>query len=109
MKVPCICIDDKNRPKQIPQEKWVIKGNQYHIIHVGGTVGGKIPTVSLSEITLGKECYPYEGFRLDRFAFDLKDIPKLIELMKSCSELSKVDIEELVKSYDLETVEPELN
>lgn len=104
MNVECFCINNKAKPVIIPMTKWIIEGEKYHIIHVGTTIGSKIPTVTLSEINLGKELYPYEGFRLDRFVFTQEGIIKLIELMKSCSELSEVNIEELVKELDLEEI-----
>ena len=94
--IECICIDDKAKPRIIPSEKWVVKLNKYHITHVGTTIGGKILTVTLSEINLGKEFYPYEGFRMSRFAFKEEDLQKLFELMQSCSELSDVDLNELI-------------
>lgn len=104
MKVECICIDNSKKPVIIPFSKWIIEGEQYHIIHVGTTVGSKIPTVTLSEISLGKELYPYEGFRLDRFAFTQEGLLNLIALMKSCSELNHVDVDKLVKELKLEEV-----
>lgn len=104
MKVECFCINAKAKPVIIPLTKWIIEGEKYHIIHVGTTVGSKIPTVTLAEINLGKELYPYEGFRLDRFAFTHDQLLKLIELMKSCAELNEVNIEELVKELNLEEI-----
>lgn len=105
MKVECYCADAKNKPVIIPLNKWVIEGEKYHIIHVGTTIGSKIPTVTLSEIHLGKEYYPYEGFKLNRFAFTVEGLKQLIELMKSCSELNKVNIDELIEESNLEILE----
>jgi len=90
--IKCICINDKGKPFIIPQEKWIKKDNEYHITHIGTTIGTSVLCVRLSEITLGKEYYPYEGFRLDRFAFTKENIAKLMELMKSCSELNEIEI-----------------
>lgn len=90
--IKCICINDKNKPTVIPRDKWVVKGNQYHIIHIGTTIGNISMACTLKEITLGKECYPYEGFSLNRFAFNEEDIPKLMELLKNCSELNNIEI-----------------
>lgn len=104
MKVTCFCINDKLKPVIIPFDKWIIEGEKYHIIHVGTTVGSKIPTCTLAEINLGQELYPYEGFRLDRFAFTKDQLLLLIELMKSCAELNHVNVDELVKELDLEEI-----
>lgn len=105
MKVECICINAKNKPVIIPMTKWIIEGEKYHIIHVGTTVGSNVPTVTLSEITLGEELYPYQGFRLDRFAFTKEGLLALIELMKACSELNHVNVDKLVEELQLEKIE----
>ena len=78
--IECICINDKGKPYIIPSEKWIKKGNKYHITHIGTTLGTSVLCVTVSEITLGKEYYPYEGFRLDRFAFTEKSFLELSEL-----------------------------
>jgi len=90
--IECICINDKGKPYIIPHEKWIKKDNEYNITHIGTTLGTSVLCVTLAEITLGKEYYPYEGFRLDRFAFTKENIAKLMELMKSCSELNEIEI-----------------
>lgn len=90
--IKCICINDKGKPTIIPSDKWLVKGNEYHITHVGTTLGTNVLCVTVAEITLGKEYYPYEGFRLDRFAVTQTSLVKLVELMKDCSELNEVEI-----------------
>ena len=63
-----VCIRDENKPKNIPQEKWVVKGSIYTVIHVIsmsiqiGKLGYK-----LAEIDLDQTCFPYEYFSADRF------------------------------------------
>lgn len=103
MKIPCICIDDKNRPEVIPISKWVKDGDEYHITHVyfHKIQEGGIQGVTLYEKPLGEECYPYETFRITRFAFTKEGIESLIELMKLCSELDDVDIKELTEQLEL--------
>ena len=105
--VECICINDKGKPTIIPPSKWVIKNEVYHITHIGTTLGSSVMCVTVKEITLGAEFYPYEGFRLDRFAFKEKDIPSLIELMKQCAELNNIDITELTNQPIIKTEEYE--
>ena len=105
--IKCICINAKGKPTIIPEEKWVKENNTYHIIHIGTTIGGRIMCCTLSEINLGKQYYPYEGFRLERFAFNEKDLPALFELMKKCAELNNVDINELI-NQPIKTTEEQL-
>tara|TARA_B100000963_G_C22593729_1_gene656818 strand:- start:1021 stop:1293 length:273 start_codon:yes stop_codon:yes gene_type:complete len=63
-----VCIDDTNRPVDIPEHKWVRKDEIYTIV--------KIVKLNLQKNTLGVEleeidlsdCFPYEYFIADRFA-----------------------------------------
>ena len=63
-----ICIDDRNRPNDIPTSKWVKKGKEYTIIKVdkilmqGGILGCQLEEIDLSD------CFPYNYFSLNRFA-----------------------------------------
>lgn len=63
------CINDSNRPKQIPPEKWIKEGEIYTVI---ATTMMNIQRnklgVKLAEIELGQSCFPYEYFDADRFA-----------------------------------------
>lgn len=103
MRIKAICIDDTNRPEQIPQHKWVKKNNQYTIIHIFKQLNqNNIQGVSLAEINID-DCAPYNCFKLSRFAINVNDIPNLIELMKQCTGLSEIDIKKLIE--ELETVE----
>lgn len=104
MKVPCLCIDAKNRPKEIPLNKWISEGIEYHIIHVGTSIGQKIPTCTLQEVQLDGSCKPYDGFRLNRFAFTEEGFKQLEELMKACKELEGFNIDELIEESHLEII-----
>jgi len=63
-----VCIRDENKPKSIPQEKWVVKGNIYTVVYAVnmsiqvGKLGYK-----LAEIDLDEACFPYQYFSADRF------------------------------------------
>lgn len=103
MKIPCICINDKLKPEEIPQSKWVVKGQTYHITHVYNNLQQKgIKGVELFEHDIS-ECAPYNCYRLDRFAFTPENLQKLLELIKHCTELNNVDISKVLK--ELTTVE----
>ncbi len=101
--IDCICIDDKNRPKEIPEEKWVKEEEGYKITHVyihpnqGGIQG-----VTLYEKPLDESCPPYETFKLSRFAIRASDLEAFIELCKSCSDLNDVDVMKLVEESELQ-------
>lgn len=64
-----VCINDSNRPKQIPPEKWIVKGEIYTVISTTlMNIQRNKLGVKLAEIELGQSCFPYEYFDADRFA-----------------------------------------
>jgi hypothetical protein len=94
--VQCLCIDDSNRPKEIPVEKWVKKGQLYNIIYTVTVLPQKEIGVVLSEIELTEKELPYEYFLLRRFAVEMYDISKLLKLIKDCSD-TDFSVDDLMK------------
>lgn len=74
-----ICINDSNRPNEIPLSKWIKKGNEYTIIDIikCNIQGGKRALV-LEEIDLSG-CEPYKGFDESRFEPKLECPAELTE------------------------------
>lgn len=99
--IECICIDSKNKPKEIPLSKWIQKDMKYHITHVWFHPGQGIQGVNLYEVRLGDESIPYASFRLSRFAVTEQGLKQIIQMMKDCSELNDVDINVLIKESEL--------
>ena len=86
-----ICIDNENKPKEIPSNKWLEK-KKYTVIGVAPTLDGKLG-FKLKEIVLGKESYPFDCFSPIRFAIPYQ------EKVKTLAE----ELEELgIKVQDLE-------
>ena len=97
MKIPCICVDDVGRPLEIPTSKWVKKGVQYHVTHVYHQYQQKgLKGVELYEFDISN-CFPYNCYRLDRFAFTVEGVNDLIKLMNECTELDNIDIHSIVE------------
>ena len=69
MSVECVCINDAGRPKEIPINKWVKKGNIYNVIFTVTVLPQKELGVHLAEIELTDSELPYEYFLSNRFAF----------------------------------------
>jgi len=103
--IECVCINDKDKPKEIPLNDWIVLDEKYHITHIFYHPNQGIQGCSLYEKPLGEHCSPYESFKLSRFAIDIKDLESLIELIKNCTELNDLDIKELLKSSELEIIE----
>lgn len=87
MSVECICINDSNRPKEIPQSKWVKEGEKYTVIYTVTVLPQKQLGFHLAEIELTDNELPYEYFLASRFGFTKENLQKLIELIKDCSEI----------------------
>lgn len=74
-----LCVNDSNRPNEVPKSNWVKLGQEYTVtrvmkLNIQNTYG-----VELAEIDL-KPFSPYEYFSADRFAFDtVKDLEEVAE------------------------------
>ena len=63
-----ICINDKNRPNEIPTSKWVKEKVEYNVIKADYmNMQNKILGYQLAEIDLS-DCVPYLYFAASRFA-----------------------------------------
>jgi hypothetical protein len=104
MKAKCICINDKNRPQEIPPQKWVKKDQEYNITHIYYHYQQKIQGCELAEIELTDENFPYQSFALNRFAFTKEGLEKLMQMIKDCTELNDIEVGYLVEELNLESV-----
>jgi len=98
--IKCICIDDSKKPKVIPANKWVKKGDEYHVIYTVTVLPQKQLAVYLSEIDLDESCMPYEYFLANRFAFTEENLLLLMQLIKDCSD-TDFSIEELMTQTEV--------
>lgn len=90
-----ICINAKNRPKQIPAHLWVEKDEVYTVIGAarlplaGNKIGLKLAELDISE------CFPYEWFMSERFRLPAEGE---LEAYESVSELIEETLgEELIE------------
>lgn len=72
------CINDKNKPTEIPIEKWIKYGEMYTVIKVVTTLDNQ-PGFVLKEIELGEDTFPYDCFNPKRFAQVEENIEQQIE------------------------------
>jgi hypothetical protein len=103
MDVPCLCINDNERPEDILPQNWINKGKEYTINYVYYHVNQGIQGVTLNEVQTKSDIYT--SYRLDRFAFTSDGIRKLIELIEECTKLGKIDIMELIEESNLELID----
>ena len=102
--VKCICIDDKNRPSKIPQNKWLKEGEEYTVIFTLTVLPQKTLAVQLEEIDLDESCMPYEFFLANRFAFTKDELEKLIAFIEECNDIS-LSIKDLLKQTNERTAD----
>ena len=90
LNVEVVCINDKNRPNEIPLSRWIKKDTTYHIIEVCKLNMQGIYGCKLAEIN-NDDLFPYQYFRLDRFAIkiDKEEFDKILEEI-DISELDEV-------------------
>lgn len=63
-----ICVNDSNRPNEIPTSKWIKKDQEYTVINaIKCNIQGGILGFELEEIDL-KGCEPYLYFAAHRFS-----------------------------------------
>ena len=106
--IPCICIDDKNKPDEIPLKNWIQEGFTYHITHVFCMRNwNNIQGCNLAEVKIPPECYPYEVYKLSRFGITFDNLEKLRQLMRDCTELDDVNIDKLIEESNLQLIENE--
>jgi hypothetical protein len=98
--INCICINDKNKPKEIPGHKWVKEGEEYTIIFAIVVLPQRRIGFQLEEITLDESCHPYEYFLAERFALRYEDIEKLIQFIYECTQIN-ISVKELIKETNV--------
>jgi hypothetical protein len=73
-----MCINDKNRPQEIPANKWVVNGKIYTLIDAQPLLSSNSLGFVLDEIKLDETCFPYHYFNPDRFIpIDEKELDEL--------------------------------
>jgi hypothetical protein len=89
-----ICIDDLNKPEQIPQEEWIEAGIVYTVKKLVplGFKKGKYG-ILLEEIELTSKSMPYESYDAERFIIFPFDIE--IEPQTNALDLDDVDLSNL--------------
>lgn len=90
-----ICINDKNKPPEIPIENWCSNGDLYHVSEISVMARqSNVLGYKLVEISLPQNC-KYQKYLATRFApaseDDLKFFEELSQMLKEC-----IDIEEYI-------------
>lgn len=103
--IKCLCINDNNKPIQIPNEKWLKKGREYTLLFSMTVLPQKQLAFQVNEIDLDDSCSPYTWFLANRFAFREEDLQRLIEFIQDCNQIT-FSVNELVKEININEREP---
>lgn len=97
MKIKCICLDDKNRPSEIPVEKWVKENEIYHITWIFKQLNQPgIKGVELAEFDISS-CEPYNCYRLSRFGISVDDLERFKALCQDSNNINKIEVSSFVE------------
>lgn len=99
--IPCICLNNKDKPPIIPNHLWPKEGNQYHITWIKYHGGQGIQGVELNELRLTEDCYPFNSYALKRFAIRKEDMGAFMELLAVCSG-KKLNLDEILTEIEIE-------
>lgn len=99
--IKCICIDDNNKPAQIPQEKWLKKGMEYTLLFSMTVLPQKRLAFQVYELDLDDSCSPYTWFLANRFAFREQDLEAVIEFIHECNRIT-FTMNELTKEINID-------
>jgi hypothetical protein len=83
--IECICIDEKNKPKEIPESKWIKEGEKYHITYTCFVLPQNELAFLLYEVELTDNELPYEYYLAKRFGITQDNVPKLLEMIENCN------------------------
>lgn len=73
-----ICLNDKNRPNEVPASRWIKKDEEYTIISVAFMTIQNTYGCKLAEIN-NDDLFPYQYFALNRFAISRTEIETAIK------------------------------
>lgn len=102
--IPCICLDDKNKPADLPASKWIKEEDQYHVTFVTRCLPQNVLGFSLYEKPLGEDTMPYQYFISTRFGFTKENGEALMQMYKDLGEaISDKEMKELFENSNLQT------
>ena len=97
----CICINDKNKPDNIPQSHWITQDKEYIIKRfeiidkAKGIVGVILKDIDLTEINTS-----FTAFSIERFMFTTEASDMLLNLLSSTFGIDVTDVKHLLKDPD---------
>jgi hypothetical protein len=99
--IQMLCIDDSNRPEDIPLTHWIKEGELYTLKDVKKLTmqGGKLG-VQVDEIDLLKLGGQHEFFSITRFALEGNKLEAFKEVMKASGKQDSISSDDLNKLFN---------
>jgi hypothetical protein len=94
--IPCVCINDANKPNEILIENWIKRDIEYTINFITYHPNQGIQGVQLVEVK--PRCEKYESYKISRFKIRKQDLEALLELAKLCSDLDDISLDDLFQN-----------
>lgn len=89
----CICINDTDKPDDIPKNKWVKAGQEYTVIYVAFLAPQMQMAFQVYEIDL--DGTPYDYIAAERFIYKFESYDELVELVEFSG-----DVQNLIASVN---------
>ena len=100
-----LCVNSKNKPKEIYEKEWIKEETEYTLVFVSWHPNQKCNGCQLAEISLTEKSNPYEFYKLDRFAIRIEDLQEFLSLVKDCTDMDNLSLEELLEETNIEVLE----
>jgi hypothetical protein len=100
--IKLLCIDDTNKPEDIPFTHWVEEDKLYTLKDVARlTMQGNTLGVQIEEINLISLCLQYEYFSLTRFAIKQEDLEGFKDIIEASGQKDSITTEDLNKLFNI--------
>jgi hypothetical protein len=100
--ITILCIDDSNRPEDIPVTHWIKEGQVYTLKNVksllmqSGQLGLQVDEINLLELE-----NQYEFFSLYRFSIQEKDIKAFKDVIIASYKADKISTDDLNELFNI--------
>ena len=100
--IKLLCINDQNRPEDIPLSHWVEEGFFYTLKDIKKlTIQGGILGVQIDEIDLLELGGQHEFFALNRFALDINDLEAFKEVIIASGKQDTISSDDLNQLFNI--------
>jgi hypothetical protein len=95
------CVDNKNKPNEIPNSNWLIEKQKYTVVKLLRNKLTKEYYYKLEEVSPPS---PYGGYKITRFAIPIEELEKFCKMFNLDIEKIKEDNEELFEILKKERI-----